>query len=91
MKLQRWNVARGGLDTEDVFDDKGEWVRWADVDALLASIREAVAAERGHSNNVVAALLMCARSPVPDETLTSGDGWKGARAALDALLSGEGA
>ena len=34
------------MDTEDVFDDKGEWVRWADVDALLARIREAVEAER---------------------------------------------
>lgn len=87
MKLQRWNVARGGLDTEDVFDDKGEWVRWADVDALLASIREAVEAEREAVFRELNLRLSAPDHEVADTCQTTDE----ARAALDALLSGEGA
>ena len=74
MGLQRWHVARGGLDLTDCLDERGEWVRWADVDALLTRIRAAVEAERDAPGYV--RFTDMGRLPVLRQ----------ARAALDALL-----
>lgn len=84
MKLQRWHVARGGLDQGDCLDERGEWVRWADVLAWRDSIRAAVVAERSEVEYVFG------NWSVPDQKDTLGRWWD-AQSALDALLAGGGA
>lgn len=69
MKLQRVRI--DGQSYRVIDDDHGAWVVAADVLALLASIREAVAAERASMRQTNGCVLP--------------------GAALDALLSGEGA
>ena len=78
MKLQRWNVGRGGLDTEDVFDDKGEWVLWADVLEWRDSIRAAV---------VVWMMAPRGEDSCEDPDCGCWDSYIDARKALDALLA----
>lgn len=91
MKLQRWSVARGGLDTIDCLDDRGDWVRWADVLAWRDSIRAAVEVERGFTDTVLAAQLMMIKRPLAESVYRCDTKRLQARVALDALLADGGA
>jgi hypothetical protein len=79
--IQRWHVARGGLDVGDCLDEKGDWVRYADVAdawaAKVAEIRAAVEAEREASEAAADTGASSADARYLDQ----------ARAALDALLA----
>lgn len=81
MKLQRYRIRRDGV-IEAV--DTGGWLQWPDVDDLLTRIRAAVEAER----EAVAEEADVRRGAGAHRSLTGLLG--NARAALDALLSGEG-
>lgn len=87
MKLQRHGArADYGGGTYPVEDDDGEYYLAADVDALLASIRAAVDAEREAAEYLADFLSDAGNVGIPQH-LEPGRH----RPDLDALLSGEGA
>jgi hypothetical protein len=83
MGLERW-----GLWWEQMEETPcGDWVRYTDVDHLLARIRVAVAAERGAAFTYERAYDAERHgSQTPTGSLVRLAEWHAKRAALDALL-----